>query len=81
MTTWCMHIASWIPEATNTYMSCNNYCFSAAAAVARTRHIMHTLPVLLCFDICEDSVAAILYLRPMIFSHFVGKDNLWCHDV
>jgi len=53
--TWCMHIASWIPEATNTHTNththrlCNNYCFSAATMAARTRYIIYTVPVLLCF--------------------------------
>ena len=36
MTIWCMHIACWIPKATNTLTVCNTYCFSTATMVARS---------------------------------------------
>jgi hypothetical protein len=36
-TIWRMHIACWIPEATNTLRTCNTYRFSTATVVARTR--------------------------------------------
>jgi len=35
MTIWRMRIASWIPNATNTPIICNTYCFSTATMVAR----------------------------------------------
>jgi hypothetical protein len=36
MTMWRMHIACWIPMATNTLRICNTYCFSTATMVTRS---------------------------------------------
>jgi hypothetical protein len=38
-TTWRMHIACWIPKATNTHTHrlCDTHCFSTVTVVARTR--------------------------------------------
>jgi hypothetical protein len=49
MTIWRMRIGCWTTKATNTLRICNNYCFSTATMVLRTRlsYVIRTLPVLL----------------------------------
>jgi hypothetical protein len=48
---WCTRTAWWIPEATNTYRTCNMYWFSTAIMVAQTRlHVTLYVPCLSCFN-------------------------------
>ena len=35
--TWGMRVVCWITEATDTLRVCNNYCFSTAKIITRTR--------------------------------------------
>jgi len=34
MIIWCIHVACWVPKATNAHSEYNTYCFSTAAKVA-----------------------------------------------
>jgi hypothetical protein len=43
MTIWCLHIACWIPKATNTHWLFNTHCFSTASMVTRTPSLLRKL--------------------------------------
>ena len=65
MTTWRMHIACWVPNATDTHTICTTYCFSSTTTVARTR-LSVTLSFIACIVVTEtESVYCAVRTGPL----------------
>ena len=76
MTICRMRIACWTPNATNTLIICNAYCFSTATLVAHTHllyYITRTLPVLL--NIQQTVTPCALLWSRFNITQLWSKDN------
>ena len=77
MTIWPMHIACWVPKATNTLLICNTSCFSVAAMIART-HLDVTIYVYCLSCLTYIVIAVSIFVKILHkysrFSSIINKD-------
>jgi hypothetical protein len=69
---WRMHIACWIPKATNTHRLCNTHCFSTATMVAWTRFSV-TLHIQCLYCWCLFAYPARCHLKVDLYVKFLSS--------